>query len=79
MILLVESNKTVEWVAYRATIRNPGHTFCPLTPGVSQGIIEATATPLQTGRRTQLWEITMHNEGRLVARTTLRTMVMGRQ
>ena len=47
--------------------------------GVSQGIIEATATPLQTGRRTQLWEITMHNEGRLVARTTLRTMVMRRQ
>jgi 1,4-dihydroxy-2-naphthoyl-CoA hydrolase len=44
--------------------------------GVSQGVIEATTAPIQTGRRTQLWEITMRNEGRLVARTTLRTMVM---
>lgn len=47
--------------------------------GVSQGVIEAVSTPVQTGRRTQLWEITMRNDGRLVARTTLRTMVMDRQ
>lgn len=43
---------------------------------VHAGIIEAEATPLQLGRRTQLWEITMHNKDHLVARSTLRTMVL---
>jgi len=43
---------------------------------VREGVIEATATPIQLGRSTQLWEILMHNNGRLVARSTLRTMVM---
>lgn len=45
---------------------------------VREGVIEAEATPIQAGGRTQLWEILMHNEGRLVARTTLRTMVIRR-
>ncbi|GAB3693881.1 PaaI family thioesterase [Corynebacterium nasicanis] len=45
---------------------------------VREGIIEAEATPLQLGGRTQLWEVIMRNEGRVVARTTLRTMVMSR-
>lgn len=43
---------------------------------VRDGVIEAKATPIQLGRRTQLWEILMTNEGRLVARSTLRTMVL---
>ncbi|MDO5511178.1 PaaI family thioesterase [Corynebacterium sp.] len=46
--------------------------------GVREGVIEAKATPVQAGGRTQLWEILMRNEGRLVARSTLRTMVMNR-
>lgn len=44
---------------------------------VRTGAIEAKATPVQLGRRTQLWEVLMTNEGRLVARSTLRTMVIG--
>ncbi len=43
---------------------------------VRDGVIEAKATPIRLGRTTQLWEILMTNEGRLVARSTLRTMVM---
>ncbi|MDY3128347.1 MAG: PaaI family thioesterase [Corynebacterium sp.] len=43
---------------------------------VSAGIIEAVATPLQTGRRTQLWVVEMSHNGETVARTSLRTMVM---
>jgi len=43
---------------------------------VREGVIEAKATPIQLGRRTQLWEILMTNGGRLVARSTLRTMVL---
>lgn len=45
---------------------------------VREGTIEAKATPLQLGRTTQLWEVLMTNGGRLVARSTLRTMVMKR-
>ncbi|MDO5670582.1 MAG: PaaI family thioesterase [Corynebacterium sp.] len=45
---------------------------------VREGIIHAEATPIQVGGRTQLWEILMHNDERLVARSTLRTMVMKR-
>lgn len=44
---------------------------------VREGVIEVKATPIQLGRRTQLWEVLMTNEGRLVARSTLRTLVMG--
>lgn len=43
---------------------------------VRSGVIEAVAEPLQAGRRTQLWQVTMTHEGRLVAQTTLRTMVV---
>lgn len=43
---------------------------------VRSGVIEAVAEPLQTGRRTQLWQVIMTHEGKLVARTTLRTMVV---
>lgn len=46
---------------------------------VCGGVIEAKATPIQLGGRTQLWEVLMRNEGRLVARSTLRTMVMTRR
>ncbi len=44
---------------------------------VDGGLIEATATPLQAGRRTQVWIVDMTHEGRLVARTTLRTLPVG--
>lgn len=43
---------------------------------VKTGVIEATTEPIQTGKRTQLWQISMTNHGRLVARSTLRTMVL---
>lgn len=45
--------------------------------GVKDGRIEARATPIQTGKRTQLWNVEMYNHDALVARTTLRTMVVG--
>ncbi|AGF72430.1 hypothetical protein A605_07140 [Corynebacterium halotolerans YIM 70093 = DSM 44683] len=43
---------------------------------VRAGIIEAEATPVQVGRRTQIWQIRMTHRGKLVARSTLRTMVL---
>ncbi|GAB2514489.1 PaaI family thioesterase [Corynebacterium atrinae] len=43
---------------------------------VRTGSIDAKATPIQLGGRTQLWEVLMMNQGRLVARSTLRTMVL---
>ena len=48
-----------------------------LISSVRSGLIEAEARALQTGRRTQIWVVDMTNEGRLVARTTLRTMPVG--
>ena len=44
---------------------------------VKQGPIEGVARPLQTGRRTQLWEVEMSHGGELVAKSTLRTIVVG--
>ena len=44
---------------------------------VRSGVIEATAEPIQLGRRTQLWRVDMRNEDRLAAQTILRTMVVG--
>lgn len=41
---------------------------------VRSGTIQAEATPIQVGRRTHLWQIEMTREGKLVARTVLRTM-----
>lgn len=38
------------------------------------GVLEARALPLHAGRRTQLWEVTISNEGRVVAVSRLRTM-----
>lgn len=43
---------------------------------VREGVIHAKATPIQVGGRTQVWQILMRNNGNLVARTTLRTMVL---
>lgn len=43
---------------------------------VRAGVIEAEATPIQVGRRTQLWQIEIRHREKLVARSTLRTMVM---
>ncbi|APT92550.1 thioesterase [Corynebacterium phocae] len=42
---------------------------------VSTGAVEAVARPIQLGRRTQVWEVTMSQDGELKAKTTLRTMV----
>lgn len=44
---------------------------------VREGVIEAEATPIQIGRRTHLWQIEMTQNGKLVARTVLRTMPVG--
>lgn len=38
--------------------------------------VKAQVSPVQLGRRTQLWDITMTTGDKLVARTTLRTMVV---
>lgn len=43
---------------------------------VRDGVIIAEATPVHLGRRTQLWQVDMRHDARLVARTTLRTMVL---
>lgn len=40
------------------------------------GVITARCTPIQLGGRTQLFLITMFHQGRAVARTNLRTMVL---
>ncbi|GAB3943611.1 PaaI family thioesterase [Corynebacterium tapiri] len=43
---------------------------------VSSGDIEAEATPIHVGRRTQLWRIECTQNGRVVAVTTLRTLAV---
>ncbi|WP_158256066.1 PaaI family thioesterase [Corynebacterium sp. 13CS0277] len=43
---------------------------------VKSGVIDIEATVITSGRRTQLLAIEMKNRDRLVARTTLRTMVI---
>ncbi|WP_245797306.1 PaaI family thioesterase [Corynebacterium aquilae] len=43
---------------------------------VKSGVIDVVATVITAGRRTQLLNIEMRNRDRLVARTTLRTMVV---
>ena len=47
-----------------------------LIRSVTSGTIEAEASPVHLGRRTQIWRIEMKQEGKIVAITTLRTMVM---
>lgn len=44
---------------------------------VTSGTIEAEAIAVHAGRRTQIWRIEMKQDGKIVAITTLRTMVMG--
>lgn len=44
---------------------------------VTSGTIEAEAIAIHVGRRTQIWRIEMQQDGKIVAITTLRTMVMG--
>ena len=41
-----------------------------------QGELEAVATPVQLGGRTHLWSVEMRQGGELIARTTLRTMIL---
>lgn len=43
---------------------------------VTAGVIEAEVTAVQTGRRTQVWQILMTHRGKLVARSTVRNMVL---
>ena len=45
---------------------------------VASGTIEAVATPLYKGRRTQLWEVKISQGDTLVAASTLRTTVVQR-
>ena len=47
-----------------------------LLRSVADGVIEADVTPVHVGRRTQLWRTEMRQEGKLVAVSTLRTMVL---
>jgi len=42
-----------------------------------EGELEAVATPIQLGTRTHVWSVEMRQGDTLVARTTLRTMIMG--
>ncbi|MDU0477659.1 PaaI family thioesterase [Staphylococcus chromogenes] len=41
-----------------------------------EGKIEAVATALHVGRRTQSWEISMTQAGKLLAKTSLQTLVL---
>lgn len=43
---------------------------------VTRGTIEARATPIQAGRRSQIWNIELQHEGKLVALSKLRTMTL---
>ncbi|MBP3947529.1 PaaI family thioesterase [Corynebacterium sp. Marseille-P3884] len=47
-----------------------------LLRSVTDEVIEAEVTPVHVGRRTQLWRTEMRCDGKLVAVSTLRTMVM---
>lgn len=44
---------------------------------VSAGVIDAETTPVQTGKRTQVWQVDMTHRGKLVARSTVRNLVLG--
>lgn len=47
-----------------------------LLGSVTSGRIEAAATPVHLGRRTHLWRTEMHHEGKLVAVTNLKLMIL---
>lgn len=55
-------------------VNNSTNFFAPTTPG---DVLVATAQALQTGRTTQVWEVSIKNKATsvLVAKTTLRTAV----
>lgn len=53
-------------------IENSTHFFRPASAGVIVGV----ATPVHVGRSTQTWDIVMTHTDKLLARTTLKTMVM---
>ncbi len=44
---------------------------------VRSGVIVVEATPIQLGGRTQVWQVLCTHRGELMARTTLRTMIVG--
>lgn len=44
-----------------------------------EGELEAVATPIQLGTRTHVWSVEMRQGDTLVARTTLRTMIMDKR
>ena len=41
-----------------------------------EGELEAVATPIQLGTRTHVWSVEMRQGDTLIARTTLRTMIL---
>ena len=41
-----------------------------------EGELEAVATPVQLGGRTHVWSVEMRQGRELIARTTLRTMIL---
>lgn len=41
-----------------------------------QGVVQVSAQPVHLGSSTQLWQITCMLDGKLLSRTSLRTMVM---
>lgn len=43
----------------------------------SSGTIKASSRPVHLGSSTQLWEITCKLDGKILATTSLRTMIMG--
>src|SRR5699024_8439455 len=46
---------------------------------VRNGVIEARATPIHAGRRSQVWNVALLHDGQLVALSKLRTKTLGSQ
>lgn len=70
--------ETVGSVAAMATAGRPAvgmNNNTDLLRSVRDGRIEASARPVHVGRRTHLWRIEMHHEGKLVALTNLKLLV----
>ncbi|MBK4140904.1 hotdog fold thioesterase [Corynebacterium macginleyi] len=42
----------------------------------AKGELEAVATPIQLGKRTHVWNVDIRQDNTLIARTTLRTMIL---
>lgn len=73
---LVESTASIAGVIAAGAPVVGVHNATDFIRGVSQGIVEAVATPVQLGGSTQLWNVDMNHEGKLCARGQLRTMVL---